>query len=124
MDVSIQWQDETKRIVRLDCSGIWNWHDLDTQMDQWLIEHLAFMDGLRILVDVRKVTMIPNDLILHVKPAVQFAQEANARIVVVAASSAAITMFNLFVTVYKSVGQKFQLASNEEEALTILDCAV
>ncbi len=120
MDIHIQWQDEAKRIVRLNCSGVWNWCELDAQMDRWLAEHQPCTEQLVILLDVRKLTMIPSDVILHIKPAVQFIQEANALVVVLAASAPAITMYTLFVTIYKSVGQKFQLASSDEEALALV----
>ena len=124
MDVTIGWQDEAKMILRLNCSGRWCWRDLDERMDQWLNLRSHLNSRFCILVDLRKVTDIPNDAILHLKPAVQFAQEEDVRVVVVAVSATAVTMFKLFVTMYKSTASKFQLASTEEEALALLTCTV
>lgn len=120
MNIHIQWQDAAKKVVRLECSGAWNRCELDARMDHWRESYALLSESLCILVDVRQVTAIPNDAILYLKSIARFVQNTDTMIVVIAANAAAVTTFNLFVTMYKSVGNKLHLVSDDSEALALI----
>ncbi len=118
MNVTMEWENEARTVLRYTFSGDWDWNDFYAI----LVDHdqETALDRLCVVIDLRKTTRIPTDAILHLQPAATRAKEVGGKIVVIATSSIAVTTFRLFVTIYRSVGGKFYLATSDEEVADIL----
>ncbi len=118
MNVTMNWENEAKTVLRYTFAGDWNWDDFYGV----LVDHgqETALDQLCVVIDLRQTTRIPTDAILHLLPAANRAKEIGGRVIVIATSSAAVTMFRMFVTIYHAVGGKFQLVTSDEEATAVL----
>jgi len=119
MDVDIHWEKRESALLRINCSGQWNWADLDRASTVWKAARSAPPENLCVLVDLRRVTM-PIDVVLHLRTAANLARESNALVVVLATSAAMLLVFKTFVAMYKAIGDKFHIAADEAEAYAIL----
>ena len=120
MDVKIQWENASRTVLRYTLTGSWNWEQFYTIFEQQIKIPAPCDHRLCILIDLRAVTYIPSDAILHLKRAAQMAQTLGGMIVVIATSVTTTTLYCLFVSMYKSAGAQFRLASTIEEAHALL----
>lgn len=118
MDVTISWESDAKSVLRYTFEGAWDWHDLYAAFELHI--DLCHENKTCILIDLRQASNIPSDAVLHLQRAAEMVQSVPGKIVIIASSSPAVTMFRLFVTIYHSVGDKVSLASSNEEAYQIL----
>ncbi len=119
MQVEIRWETAARSVIRVTCSGVWNWADLDHASARWSEPSLRTVNFC-IILDLRGITSFPSDLVLHLRDAAQLADQVEGLIVVITSSSAMITVFRLFVAMYAEIGKKFRLAASDEEAHRIL----
>lgn len=118
MNVIISWDGEERSVLRYTFSGAWDWDELYAAFEVQQVDCL--LDQLCVIIDLRQTTHIPSDAVLHLQRAASMAKEVNGKIVIIATNTAAVTMFRLFVSIYRSVSAKFWLASNDEEAAELL----
>ncbi len=114
MNVDIHWEVKAKSIIRINCSGLWNWQDMADATARW-IETDGGGSNSGVLLDLRGVVM-PIDVVLHLKNATRDVHQVNGLIVVLASDAATTLVFKLFVSLYKAIGGKFRLVTSEEEA--------
>ncbi|HVU14802.1 MAG TPA: hypothetical protein VHD90_26180 [Phototrophicaceae bacterium] len=114
MNVDIHWENEAKTVVRINCSGLWNWQDMAAATTRWM-ETDGQGSNSGVLLDLRGVIM-PIDVVLHLKIATRDVHRVNGLIVVLASDAATTLVFKLFVSLYKAIGGKFRLVTSEAEA--------
>jgi hypothetical protein len=119
MQVNIYWEDRSRNIIRVKCSGAWRWSDMAEAIRIWQESPEINPNNPCIIVDMRDVTM-PSDAVLHLKDAAMSSREVQGRIVVIISSSAIAVLFKMFTTMYWKVGGKFIAASSEAEAYKLL----
>ena len=116
MKIAVNWDNAAKTMLRCTFSGDWEWDDFYSFIEKQTIKSTDADHGVCFLIDLRPVTHIPSDAILHLKRAAELASEVNGLIVLIASSVEVLTMYRMFVTSYRSVGHKFRLAASDEEA--------
>jgi hypothetical protein len=122
MQIDIHWEDAARRIIRVNCSGAWLWSDMAKAIQNWRATQppSSPFEQNCIIVDLRGITAMPTDAVLHLKDAATSSGNVNGKIVVIISSSAIAVLFKMFVTLYWKVGGKFQAASSVEEAYKLL----
>jgi anti-anti-sigma regulatory factor len=120
MQVDIHWEDRDRNIIRVNCAGSWNWADMAEGIRKWRIAQPSPLENTCIVVDLRGITSMPSDAVLHLKDAATSSREVHGRIVVIISSSAIAVLFKMFTTMYWKVGGKFIAASSEAEAYKLL----
>ncbi len=118
MNVTKSWDNEAQSVLRYTLAGAWDWVDFYATFEPQ--SEICALKNLCLVIDLRQATHIPTDAVLHLQRAASMAKGIDGRIVVIATSTAAVTMYRLFVTVYRLVKDKFQLAASDEEAAKIL----
>ncbi len=118
MDVTVSWENEEKSVLRLTLAGVWDWNELYRVIE--LQQEQCDPNQLSVVIDMRQMSHIPSDSVLHLQRGAVVAKEVGGKIVIIATSTAAVTMFRLFVNIYRSVGDKLYLVSSDEEAAEIL----
>src|SRR5579871_6836770 len=101
MNVDIHWEDQAQTIIRINCSGLWNWQDMADATILWM-ETDGQGANSGVLLDLRGVVM-PIDVVLHLKIATQDVHRVNGLIVVLASDAATTLVFKLFVSLYKAI---------------------
>ena len=99
-------------------AGDWNWEQFYEALQPFQSHRGS--TAFDVIVDVREVTQLPMDAVLHLKPAVQLAESHQGRYVVVANGSAAQTLFLTFISIYKSLAARCFLVRDMEEAHALL----
>ncbi len=117
MDAQVRWENEAKSVVRCTFSDDWIWEDFYR-----LFEAIPCPGEQRLcmLIDLRSVTHIPSDAVLHLKRAAQMSAGITGMIIVIATETAIQTIYELFVTMYKPISPKFRLVSSDDEAYELL----
>lgn len=117
MQAEVSWENSARTVLRFTYSGDWDW-----QVFYHVLEGEACPTGQTIcaLIDLRSVTHIPSDAILHLRGAAQFAESIAGTVIVIATSVPATTLYYLFTSMYRSVSAKFRLVASDEEAFAIL----
>lgn len=118
MNVEVRWLNRDKTVIHYRFSGQWDWEDFYAAFDS--DAPCDVMRNICALIDLRGVKRVPTDAILHLKRAAQIAEQASGMIIVIATSGHTIMLYQLFLTIYKPLQAKFRLASDEREALDIL----
>jgi len=118
MKADARWENQAKHVIRFTFAGDWNWEDFYGVFDR----RDPYPPDQRIcfLIDIRAVTRIPSDAVLHMRRFVKLAEQVGGLIIIIATSVPAMMMFRLFVSVYRSASDKFRLVANDEEAYAIL----
>lgn len=119
MIVEIRWEDEARTLIRHTYSGVWDWDDFYTTLEQ-RPDDLRIGGGVPLIIDVRGIPSFPSDMILHLREAAKMAESTDDLIVVIANSSTLATLFHLFVRVYNRIGRRLRLVNSEEEAYALL----
>ena len=120
MQVDIHWENQASSVIRVNCAGAWVWGDMAQAIQNWRAVQIPPPQLVCIIVDMRAVTSIASDTVLHLKDAATSSRDVNGQIVVIMSSSAVAIVFKMFVTLYWKVGGKFCAASSEEEAYKLL----
>jgi hypothetical protein len=123
MNVEIRWEDEARTLIRHTYSGVWNWDDFYSVLEQRPAD-LRIGGGIPMIIDVRGVTSFPSDMILHLREAAKMAEITDDLIIVIANSSTLATLFHLFVRVYNRIGRRLRLVNTEAEAYALLHMPV
>ena len=123
MNVEIRWEDEARTLIRHTYSGVWNWDDFYSVLEQRPAD-LKIGGGIPMIVDVRGITSFPSDMILHLREAAKMAEITDDLIIVIANSSTLTTLFHLFVRVYNRIGRRLRLVNTEAEAYALLHMPV
>ncbi len=118
MKADVSWENSTKTVIRFTFSGDWEWGEFYNVFGR--LELCPPGQTTCALVDLRAVSRIPSDAILHLRGAAQLAENIGGVVIVIATSVPASTMFHLFVSMYRSVNDKFRLVANDDEAFAIL----
>jgi hypothetical protein len=98
--------------------GNWDWNQFYNALppDQLFRGDEAF----DVIFDIRNVTQLPMDAVLHLKPAIQLAERHEGKYVIVATGSSAQTLFLSVVSIYSAIAARCFLVSSMEEADTLL----
>ena len=120
MDVDIHWESDAKSILRVSCSGAWNWEDMMAAIQRFQTADPTPVDRYCTIVDLRGISSLPSDAVLHLKGGAQLVSDVNGLIVVINSSSATAILFKMFVSMYRVVGGKLRSAANEKEAYALL----
>lgn len=123
MNVEIRWEDEARTLIRHTYSGVWNWDDFYSVLEQRPAD-LRIGGSVPMIIDVRGVTSFPSDMILHLREAAKMAEITDDLIIVIANSSTLTTLFHLFVRVYNRIGRRLRLVNTEAEAYALLHMPV
>lgn len=118
MDVSVRWINRSRSVVQYTFSGAWAWDDFYAAFEQ--AEPCDPALNICVLIDLRGVIRLPSDAILNLKRAAHLAERATGVVILIATDVHAVTMYELFLTLYKPLHDKFRLVASEEEALAIL----
>jgi hypothetical protein len=118
MYAKARWVNKTRTVIQYTFSGGWSWDDFYAIFEQ----AGACESELNIcaLIDLRAVTNLPTDAILYLKRAARLAERPTGIIIVIATDAHAVTIYQLFVTIYKTLRDKFRLVASEDEAFAIL----
>lgn len=119
MNVDIRWENEEQTVIRYTYSGEWSWEEFYKILEKRTPED-RLDSRSTVLVDFRGINRFPSDAILHLKRAANLAGETRVQVIVIANSASLITLYNLFIRVYASIGKRFRLVRNDEEAYTLL----
>jgi hypothetical protein len=122
MKADVSWENRSKTVIRVTFSGDWDWTEFYKVFDRG--ESCLPGQTTCALVDLRPVTRIPSDAILHLRGAAQIADRVGGLVIVIATSIPAATMFHLFVSMYRSASNKFRLVTSDEEAHAILQMPI
>ncbi|HVU14803.1 MAG TPA: hypothetical protein VHD90_26185 [Phototrophicaceae bacterium] len=118
MDSELRWENNAHTVIRLSFRGDWNWTDFYAAIEQ---PDLANQDvTICLIVDLRAVNRIPSDAVLHLKRAAQLIEQVKGAVILIATSNAALTTYQLMITVYKPLAGKIQLVSTDQEAYALL----
>jgi hypothetical protein len=120
MQVDIHWENENKTILRVTCVGVWAWADMAAAIPRWEAVNSIPDENYCLIVDLRAITALPSDTVLHLKDAAQLSLAVNGLIVVITSSSATSILFKMFVSMYRLVGGKFRAATSDAEAYALL----
>ena len=123
MNASVQWEQKAASLLRITFGGGWDWDVFYKTFTDQLEQCSADERHLCVLIDLRDVTDIPSDAVLHLKNGARMAEFVEGKIIIIATSIAALTMYRLFVSIYKAVASKFSLAANDAAAYEILGLA-
>ena len=119
MQVDIHWENESKTLLRIKCVGVWVWADMAAAIPRWEAVNIHD-ENYCLIVDLRAITSLPSDAVLHLKDAAQLSLAVNGLIVVITTSSATSILFKMFVSMYRLVGGKFRSATSDAEAYAVL----
>lgn len=119
MNIKTGWEDDAKTIMRYSYSGDWDWDKFYKHLE-WRDPHTPTDGSVIMLIDFRGVTRFPSDAILHLKRAAKMAEETHELIILICDSPALMTLFNLFIKMYSSVGKRFRLVTDDEGAYALL----
>ncbi len=119
MKADIRWENEAKTVIRYTYTGDWNWEDF-YRILEWRDPDVPHGSEVCVLVDFRQTTRPPSDAILHLKRAAKMAEETEGLIILITNSSALITLYNVFIIVYRAVSRRFRIVSSDREAYAIL----
>ena len=118
MKVEVCWENETHSVLRCTLSGDWDWAEFYRVIDQ---ETLFREPGDPcLIVDMRAVTHMPIDMVLHLKRAIQLISKLKGLVVLIATSVTASTAYHAMITLYKPIAEKIRLVSNDQEAYAVL----
>jgi hypothetical protein len=98
--------------------GDWNWKQFYDALQP--VQLLRGTGSADIVVDMRTISQLPMDAVLHLKPAVQMAERHDGKYVIIAKGSAAQTLFLSFTSIYSSLAARCFLVSSMEEADALL----
>ncbi len=119
MNVDIRWENDDRTLIRYTYSGDWDWDEFYGILERRLPED-RLDSSSTVLVDFRTINRFPSDAILHLKRAAKLADDTQVQVIVIANSAALVTIYNLFIRVYSSIGKRFRLVRNDEEAYALL----
>lgn len=119
MKAEIRWENAEKSIIRYTFSGVWNWDDFYQILEQRDFFPLA--DNVDVIVDFRAISFAPSDAILHLKRAAKMAEGRNNTIVLISNSATIATLYQAFITMYKSLGKRLHIVNSDEEAYAVLE---
>lgn len=117
MEMTTSWDNE-ETVLRLTLSGRWDWEELYEAIE--VERQQREPSRLSLVIDMRQITHVPSDAVLYLQRGADLSKQVGGKIVVIATSTTVVTMFRLFATIYRSVGDKFLLASSDEEAAKFL----
>ncbi len=118
MKADVRWENSARTVIRFTFSGDWDWQEFYRVFD--LSDPCVPGQTTCALVDLRAVTRIPSDAILHLRGAAQLAESLGGTIVIIATSVPAATLYYLFVSMYRSASARFRLVASDPEAFAIL----
>jgi len=118
MKAEICWENAEKSVIRYTFSGIWNWDDFYHILEQR--DFLPLEHDVTVIVDFRAISLPPSDAILHLKRAAKMAEARSSLIILISNSATIATLFQAFVTMYKTVGKRLRIVNNDEEAYAVL----
>ncbi len=122
MNVTIQWENAAKSVLRYTFEGVWDWHDFHAAFDQQREEFS--LSNLCIVIDLRKTLHFPSDAVLHLRRMAELANSISGIMIVIATSAPIVTIFQVFMVIYHSVSDKFHIASSDEEVYRILGLSI
>ena len=121
MNAASTWESRATALLRVTFSGAWDWkvfyQTFTTELEKC---GTASQRRVCILIDLRDVTGIPSDAVLHLRVGARMAEVVEGKIIVIAKSITAVTAYRLFVGMYQTAARKFTLAASDEEAYQIL----
>lgn len=121
MNAVSAWESRASSLLRITFSGAWDWGVFYGTFTAELEKcETARMHRVCVLIDLRDVTGIPSDAVLHLRVGARMAEAIDGKIIVIAKSIAAVTAYRLFVGMYQTATKKFALAASNEEAYQIL----
>ncbi|MBI1257606.1 MAG: hypothetical protein GC204_09060 [Chloroflexi bacterium] len=118
MNAEVKWENEAHSVLRCSFYGDWDWKVFYETVEQRLLFGEAHDPCL--IVDVRGVTRIPIDVVLHLKRATQLARDIKGMIVLIATSTAVQTAYQVLMMVNRPLAEKLRLVASDEEAYAIL----
>jgi len=121
MGVVVDWTDAEKKVIRYDFPGQWTWDDLYNAMNQ-VNEMMATVPyKVYVVISFERSKGIPPGALTHMRIGTLKAAPNWGGGVFIGVSSLLTALLNTFKIINKSLGERYDIAKNDEEAMTIIN---
>lgn len=123
MPVQVQWDDESRQIIRANVTGRWTWDDLETGLRQTIDMMDSVSHKVHFIIDIRNSHFNPGSALGHVQQAATPETHSNEGVKVVVGASGLVKMlYGAYRKVTQTMGkdQVFHFADSVEQAYAII----
>jgi hypothetical protein len=116
MPITIQWDDDTKRVIRFDYIGRWNWNEYHASISE---AHQMTKDmpyTVNMILDFSNGTVLPTNALSHFGASMKAPPGTFDLAVIVTESRFIEAVVSLFCRVYPRWGKKFEVVETLEAA--------